>query len=178
MAWFTKKAKIQAIPALANAPRHVSTSNQLGDLLVEDDLDNTGTPVSSNSKLEADDFCAAYDLPPQMLKHLKDNSYGNVTHLCFVSLVDPDIMGFIGDEKVAQFLYFRIRPSWCCWVLVCAPSCLKISLCFYFASDSLAAPLAYFLLYCNIPLHHWQFELYLYFDFQIPPDLFKNTRHA
>ena len=50
MARSTKKTKMQAIPALANAPRHISTSNQLGDLLVEDDLDNTGTLPSSNSE--------------------------------------------------------------------------------------------------------------------------------
>jgi hypothetical protein len=52
-------------------------------------------------EMKIPDFCAAYDLPPQVLKHLEDNSYGSVTHLCFVSLADLDDMGFKGGEKAA-----------------------------------------------------------------------------
>jgi hypothetical protein len=52
-------------------------------------------------EMKIPDFCAAYDLPPQVLKHLEDNFYGNVTHLRFVSLADLDDMGFKGGEKAA-----------------------------------------------------------------------------
>lgn len=52
-------------------------------------------------EMKIPNFCAAYDLPPQVLKHLEDNSYGNVTHLRFVSLADLDNMGFKGGEKAA-----------------------------------------------------------------------------
>lgn len=58
MAQSTKKAKTQALPAQANALRHISTNNRLGDLLqvVEDDfqVDDTGTLASSNSEADAD----------------------------------------------------------------------------------------------------------------------------
>ena len=36
---------------------HISTSNQLRDLLVEDNLDNTGTLASSNSKADSSSSC-------------------------------------------------------------------------------------------------------------------------
>jgi hypothetical protein len=52
-------------------------------------------------EMKIPDFCAAYDLAPQVLKLLEDNSYGNVTHLRFVSLADLDNMGFKGGEKAA-----------------------------------------------------------------------------
>ena len=52
-------------------------------------------------EMKIPDFCAAYDLPLQVLKHLEDNSYSNVTHLRFVSLLDIDNMGFKGGEKAA-----------------------------------------------------------------------------
>ena len=65
-------------------------------------------------EMKIPDFCAAYDLPPQVLKHLEDNSYGNVTHLRFVSLVDLDNMGFKGGEKAA------LRDAVERWSVLCA----------------------------------------------------------
>ena len=58
---------------------------------------------SHTTEIKIPDFCAVYDLPLQVLKHLEDNSYGNVTHLHFVSLVDLDNMGFKGYEKAALY---------------------------------------------------------------------------
>ena len=65
-------------------------------------------------EMKIPDFCMAYDLPPQVLKHLEDNSYGNVTHLHFVSLMDLDNMGFKGGEKAA------LRDAIECWSVPCA----------------------------------------------------------